>query len=130
MVDSARPVGEVPANLWLTGWERETLGVSTVHGVLYDRLLGALRYSKEQALPSAFLRDRAAPERPPPRMIVLCGASGVGKRWLLDKLCDELPERFGAGISNTTRPPKEHEVDGSHYWFKAGDYTRPLSSST
>ena len=52
------------------------------------------------------------------RLALLCGASGVGKRWLLDKLCEELPERFGAGISNTTRPPKEHEVDGSHYWFK------------
>ena len=116
VLDCAAP-DEVPAVTWLTGWERENLGVSTVNGVLYDRILDALRVSKEQALPSAFLRDRAAPERPPPRMIVLCGASGVGKRSLLAKLCSEFPERFGGCVSNTSRPPKEHEEDGRDYFF-------------
>ena len=27
------------------------------------------------------------------------------------------PERFGHGVSTTSRPPMEHEVDGRHYWF-------------
>ena len=107
---------DVPVVQWLTGWERECLGVDTTHGHLYDRVWETLRYSKNQALATAFLRERFQRETPP-RVVALCGAPGVGKRALLDALVETYPERFGHGVSTTSRPPMEHEVDGRHYWF-------------
>lgn len=63
------------------------------------------------------LIKRALPERPPPRIIVLVGPSGVGKGRLLDKLVDELPDKFGLTVSHTTRKPQYHEVHGKDFFF-------------
>ena len=116
----------VPMVPWLTGWPRENLGLDNAHGALHDRLLHALTDAKaparvphkaKNALPTVFLRDRWMPEHPPPRIIALCGPAGVGKQALVDRLCEEYPERFGYGLATTTRPPHAHEVDGTHFHF-------------
>lgn len=49
--------------------------------------------------------------------VVVCGPSGVGKGTLLRRLMDEFSDRFGFSVSHTSRPPREHEVDGVDYHF-------------
>lgn len=63
------------------------------------------------------LVKRSLPERPPPRIVVLVGPSGVGRGRLLDKLVEELPDKFGLTVSHTTRKPRYHEVNGKDYFF-------------
>lgn len=47
--------------------------------------------------------------------LILCAPSGAGKSTLAKKLCAEFPLSFS--ISCTTRPPREGEIDGVHYYF-------------
>ena len=106
---------QVPAEIWLTGWVQEALGRSAnagnlLDGVLYDRIDRSLPVATQNS--TCALIERAAPDRPPPRMIVLCGPSGVGKGAFMRRLIDEMGEIFGACCSHTTRKPKEHEVEG------------------
>lgn len=49
--------------------------------------------------------------------VVVCGPSGVGKGTLLWRLLKEYSNRFGFSVSHTSRPPREHEVDGVDYHF-------------
>ncbi|KAF8865868.1 hypothetical protein BDZ45DRAFT_611620 [Acephala macrosclerotiorum] len=51
------------------------------------------------------------------RPIVISGPSGVGKGTLLKMLLDKHPKVFGRKASHTTRPPREGEVHGQHYYF-------------
>ncbi|KAG7195609.1 guanylate kinase [Scheffersomyces spartinae] len=51
------------------------------------------------------------------RPIVISGPSGTGKSTLLKKLFAEYPGKFGFSVSNTTRSPREGEVDGVDYNF-------------
>eukprot|EP01083_Nonionella_stella_P076005 206895_1 len=51
------------------------------------------------------------------RPTVICGPSGVGKRKLIEKLQQEVPDTFAVAVSHTTRTPKPNETDGIHYWF-------------
>ncbi|ODV78623.1 guanylate kinase [Suhomyces tanzawaensis NRRL Y-17324] len=51
------------------------------------------------------------------RPIVISGPSGTGKSTLLKKLFAEFPGKFGFSVSNTTRQPREGEVDGKDYHF-------------
>ncbi|GMM38394.1 guanylate kinase [Saccharomycopsis crataegensis] len=51
------------------------------------------------------------------RPIVISGPSGAGKSTLLKKLFADFPNQFGFSVSNTTRKPREGEVDGVHYNF-------------
>lgn len=53
----------------------------------------------------------------PMRPIVILGPSGTGKSTLLKKLFAEYPGKFGFSVSNTTRKPREGEVDGKDYNF-------------
>lgn len=48
---------------------------------------------------------------------MICGPSGVGKGTLIKMLMDEFPQSFGFSVSNTTRNPRDGEVDGVHYNF-------------
>ena len=116
----------VPMVTWLTGWPKENFGVNNAEGALHDRLLNALtdavppvrdKHKAKNALPTVYLRERWLPDHPPPRIIALCGPAGVGKQALVDRLCEEYPERFGYGLATTTRPPHAHEVDGTHFHF-------------
>jgi guanylate kinase len=54
------------------------------------------------------------------RPIVLTGPSGVGKGTLLKALLERHPELY-LSVSATTRPPREGEVDGIHYYFYSRD---------
>lgn len=51
------------------------------------------------------------------RPIVISGPSGTGKSTLLKKLFAEYPGKFGFSVSNTTRNPRDGEVDGKDYNF-------------
>ena len=50
------------------------------------------------------------------KLIVISGASGVGKGTVLNLMMQKCPElRFS--VSATTRPPRPGEQDGVHYYF-------------
>ncbi|PFH45504.1 hypothetical protein AMATHDRAFT_200550 [Amanita thiersii Skay4041] len=51
------------------------------------------------------------------RPLVLSGPSGVGKSTLLQRLLFEYPDKFGFGVSHTTREPRPGEVHGKQYYF-------------
>ncbi|XP_022116440.2 protein PALS2 [Pieris rapae] len=58
--------------------------------------------------------------RTPPflrRVLALVGTRGVGRRTLKNKMIQEYPDRFGAVIPHTSRPPRPLEESGSSYWF-------------
>jgi guanylate kinase len=60
------------------------------------------------------------------RPIVISGPSGTGKSTLLKKLFTEYPDRFGFSVSNTTRQPREGEVNGKDYHFCTVDEFKKL----
>ena len=51
----------------------------------------------------------------PPKPLVICGPSGVGKSTIIKRLTDEFPGLFGFSVSHTTRQPRNGEVDGVNY---------------
>ena len=50
------------------------------------------------------------------KLIVISGASGVGKGTVLGKLMEKRKD-LQFSVSATTRPPRPNEVDGVHYYF-------------
>ena len=56
------------------------------------------------------------------KLFVMSAASGAGKTTLKDKVIGEFPD-IVYSISATTRKPREGEVDGVHYFFKASAAT-------
>ena len=50
-------------------------------------------------------------------IVVLSGASSVGKGKIVDELLKDPDLKLMYSISLTTRPQKEHEVDGEDYYF-------------
>ena len=52
----------------------------------------------------------------PGRLTVLTGPSGVGKGTLVRGLLERHPQLW-LSVSATTRPPREGEVEGEHYFF-------------
>jgi hypothetical protein len=59
----------------------------------------------------------ASNHTPPPRPIIICGPSGVGKGTLIARLTNKYRTQFGFNISHTTRAPREGEEDAVHYHF-------------
>jgi guanylate kinase len=59
---------------------------------------------------------------PPPRPLIICGPSGVGKGTIISLLTEKgtyfPPSHFGFSVSHTTRKPREGEVNGVHYHFR------------
>jgi len=53
----------------------------------------------------------------PPRPLVFCGPSGVGKSTLLKRLMADHPDTFGFSVSHTTRGPRPGEQSGVDYHF-------------
>lgn len=54
------------------------------------------------------------------RLTVLSGPSGVGKGTLVRALLERHPELW-LSVSATTRPPREGEVEGVHYFFLSAE---------
>ena len=54
--------------------------------------------------------------RPAARLTVLSGPSGVGKDSVIELIRARSPWVW-LSVSVTTRPKREYEVDGVHYWF-------------
>lgn len=52
------------------------------------------------------------------QLIVITGPSGVGKGTLVQALLQAHPELY-LSVSITTRPPREGEIDGQHYYFES-----------
>lgn len=50
-------------------------------------------------------------------IIILSGASSVGKSMIRDQLLNNPALQLFYSVSMTTRPPKENEVDGKDYYF-------------
>lgn len=50
------------------------------------------------------------------KLIVISGASGVGKGTVLKKMMEKCPS-LAFSVSATTRAPRNGEVDGQHYYF-------------
>lgn len=67
--------------------------------------------------PRLLLQAHRFPSTKMARPIVISGPSGTGKSTLLKKLFAEYPGKFGFSVSNTTRSPREGEVDGVDYNF-------------
>lgn len=63
------------------------------------------------------LLSAAAAMPAPPRPLVFCGPSGVGKSTLLKRLMADHPHTFGFSVSHTTRGPRPGETDGVDYHF-------------
>lgn len=53
----------------------------------------------------------------PPKPLVICGPSGVGKSTIIKRLTDEFPGLFGFSVSHTTRKPRNGECDGINYYY-------------
>lgn len=51
------------------------------------------------------------------RAIVISGPSGVGKGTLVSMLLEKHSKVLGRKASHTTRPPRDGEIDGIHYFF-------------
>jgi guanylate kinase len=81
--------------------------------VTWERL-GALREEVRRLRDALFPRPAAAVSH---RGVLVCisGPSGVGK----STICQRLVQRLDAflSVSATTRPRRENEVDGKHYYF-------------
>ena len=54
------------------------------------------------------------------KLVLYSGSSGVGKGTILNRL-RELDDNIWVSVSNTTRAPREGEVDGVHYNFVTRD---------
>ncbi|XP_037976786.2 protein PALS2 isoform X1 [Plutella xylostella] len=58
--------------------------------------------------------------RTPPflrRVLALVGTRGVGRRTLKNRMIQDHPDRFGAVVPHTSRPPRPLEENGLSYWF-------------
>ncbi|XP_034825474.1 protein PALS2 isoform X1 [Maniola hyperantus] len=58
--------------------------------------------------------------RTPPflrRVLALVGTRGVGRRTIKNRMIQDHPDRFGAVVPHTSRPPRPLEENGASYWF-------------
>ena len=59
------------------------------------------------------------------KLIVISGASGVGKGTVLKLMMEQRSDLFFS-VSATTRPPRPDEVDGKHYFFVTTERFRDM----
>ena len=50
------------------------------------------------------------------KMVIFVAPSGSGKSSMINRIHDDFPQ-FHWSVSHTTRPKREGEVDGEHYFF-------------
>ena len=60
----------------------------------------------------------AVSQKPPGKLIILSGPSGVGKSTVLKEVLARNPH-LRVSVSATTRAPRPGEVDGEDYYFLA-----------
>ena len=61
------------------------------------------------------------------QVVALIGKAGAGKDSILKATCELHPLMFHSIVSCTTRPPREHEVDGVDYHFMSlNEFTRKV----
>jgi guanylate kinase len=53
----------------------------------------------------------------PGKLVVISGPSGVGKSTVVRQVLDRLGPKIRLSVSATTRPPRQGEEDGVHYYF-------------
>lgn len=58
-------------------------------------------------------------------LFVISGPSGAGKGTLVERVLEVMPQAV-LSVSATTRPPREGEVDGTHYHFMSVDEFKKL----
>lgn len=56
------------------------------------------------------------------KLFILSGPSGVGKGTVREKILEDPNINLVYSISMTTRPARQGEVDGVHYYFVSNDY--------
>lgn len=62
-------------------------------------------------------------------VVIISGASSVGKGDIRDALLADTDLKLFKSVSMTTRPPKENEVDGVHYFFVSHkDFARAVKN--
>ena len=69
-----------------------------------------------------------AVERPPARLTVLSGPSGVGKGTVVAEVRRRHPDVW-VSVSATTRAPRPGEENGVHYWFVSDEEFDALEAS-
>jgi guanylate kinase len=69
-----------------------------------------------ETLPAGLIEEPLMLPRPHPLLIVLSGPSGVGKDAVLQRMKERNIPLFYA-VTATTRPRREGEIDGLHYYF-------------
>lgn len=60
----------------------------------------------------------------PAPLIIVSGPSGSGKSTLIRRVLEAPPFPLRLAVSATTRPPREGEIDGVHYYFWTLDHFR------
>ena len=55
------------------------------------------------------------------RIAVLSGPSGSGKTTIVERLQTSAPVGIEMAVSATTRPKRENEIDGKHYYFLSSE---------
>ncbi len=53
----------------------------------------------------------------PNKLIVLTAPSGAGKTTIVRHLLQKYPDQLAFSVSATTRPPRDYEKEGLHYYF-------------
>lgn len=51
------------------------------------------------------------------RLIIISGPAASGKNTVVSRILKEHGDKFEETVSCTSRPPREREIDGDHYYF-------------
>lgn len=103
------------------GWRRGLGEDGPIGGLILGDLYSATNAAERMTIPT-----REITLGGPGRLTVLTGPSGVGKGTLVQALLKRHPELW-LSVSATTRPPREGEVEGRHYFFlTAADFEQQV----
>lgn len=66
------------------------------------------------------------PDQTSDRVVVLSGPAGSGKTTIVLELLKNSPVPLEMAVSATTRPRRDYEIDGKHYYFLTSDQFQEL----
>ncbi|XP_076238416.1 peripheral plasma membrane protein CASK isoform X4 [Calliopsis andreniformis] len=81
------------------------------HNAVFDQL-DLVTYEEVVKLPHAAFQRKT---------LVLLGAHGVGRRHIKDTIIAKHPDKYAYPVAHTTRPPRNDEENGRHYYFVSLD---------